>query len=273
MERRHVRLFNEYTQLAIFEDVYAEWKKTSPLFAINESDEWDSWLEDESMSSGEERALRQGLQVMSKPQMAALYLFALGKEEDEPGNYIKMIDGIDAFMYTDETDPSFSNITVPAMADAIGMNSDRTLTRTVNKFRNLIKGEGETVGEVLYNKVITAFEQFDKQNPTQLAILAAEAIQDASYTTNRDKAEERKEKTNVRAAERRQEKKLEGDTAAESIFKVVSALMSKGLSAEMAVKLAINRIAKETGYESTRLRNAYQKFVMSKGGPGGYYYA
>ena len=105
------------------------------------NEEGESWEDtDVEYSSGEMRAYSRGLQIMTKPQMAAIYLLAKGRCEEVGADYVKMIDGIQAFGYTDETDGTF-NITVPALADAIGMDSDRTLSYTLKKFENLIDDE------------------------------------------------------------------------------------------------------------------------------------
>src|SRR5210317_1398301 len=130
--------------------------------------------------------------------MAAIYLRALGIAEDEDaGKYIIMIPDVDKFGDYGE-DRSFE-ITVPAFADALGLDSYGTVSRTTNKFVNLITGEGETPSEAIYPKIVKYFEEFSNQNPSALASFAGQPIQDADFTKNRDKAAETITKSAARA--------------------------------------------------------------------------
>lgn len=256
---KHIKLYEEHKEDLIVNKIYENWKyKEDPMWTkLNEDNYFD---EDGKMTSGEERAFSRGLQIMTKPQMAAIYLFALGKSENVGADYVKMIDGMQDFGYFDETDKSFFNITVPALADAIGMDSDRTLSYTLSKFKNLIDGVGETSSQSLSDKLINAFNTMAALNPTEVAIHAAEAIQDSSNTTNRDKADSR----NVEASGKRQEaKKISADLglAIHSYAKDINA--NVGHDPAKSTRLAINKIAKEKNIDVAKLENMYRLYTKS----------
>lgn len=201
MKNKHIKLYEEIQLEALGLMIYeASIKRYNVSLRLNEQKEWDDDEQDE-MTSGERRAFERGLQVMTKPQMAALYLLAKGRSEDLGADYMKLIDGIEEFGYTDETDGSF-NITIPALADAIGMDSDRTLSYTQRKFQNMMGGLGETASQSLSPKLIEAYAALSQKDDTTIAAFAAGCIQDASNTTNRDSADSRREEANAKATTR-----------------------------------------------------------------------
>jgi hypothetical protein len=79
------------------------------------------------------RALAREMQIISKPQLGVLYLFALGKEEGDPFKYILRIPGMLDFADTDNS--GNPTITYAAFADAIGVNSMTTVSRTIKNRR------------------------------------------------------------------------------------------------------------------------------------------
>ena len=201
MKNKHIKLYEEIQLETLGLMIYeSSIKRYNRSLRLNEQREWDDDEEDE-MTPGERRAFERGLQIMTKPQMAALYLLAKGRSEDLGADYMKLIDGIEEFGYTDETDGSF-NITVPAMADAIGMMSDRTLNYTQRKFQNMMGGLGETASQSLSPKLRKAYAALSQKDNTTIAAFAASCIQDASNTTNRDTADSRREEANVSATAR-----------------------------------------------------------------------
>lgn len=203
MKNKHIKLYEDHQLeidcIMVYESIV---KKMDILNnTLNEQKDWDDDEEDE-MTPGERRAFDRGLQIMTKPQMAALYLLAKGRSEDVGADFLKLIDGIENFGYTDETDGSF-NITVPAMADAIGMDSDRTLNYTQRKFQNMIGGVGETISQSLSPKLIYAYDALSKMTDTKIAAIASNSIQDTSNTKNRDSADSRREEANTKASVRK----------------------------------------------------------------------
>ncbi len=265
--KNRIKLFEDFQEQytlenQVLEAVFSDWKNNLDfdLTSVYEYDEEIDLAEEPEYTKGEKAALARDFQIMTKPQMAALYLAALGLEEDDSkGKYLIMIPGIEDFGSFDEG--RAFELTTPAFADAIGLESFGTVTRTINKFSNLISGEGETVGEALYPKVVKAYEEFSKMNPTSIANLAAQALQDVSYTKNRDKAAEMMGKAALRA----QEKKQEMSKMGERVFTLIKALKNNPLfaDAKKAQRAAIMRIARETSMDPSKIDMALQKFLTS----------
>jgi hypothetical protein len=267
MKTKRIRLFEDFQEQYIkeneaLESAYADWKKNldfnlKSLFEYFLSEE----VEDEGYTSGEKAALARDFQILTKPQMAAIYLRALGiAEEEDGGKYIVMIPDLDQFGDFAE-DRSFQ-ITVPALADALGLDSYGTVSRTTNKFVNLITGEGETPSESIYPKIIKYFEEFSRQNPTSLASLAGQAIQDTTYTKNRDKAAETLTKSAAKAKQRKEDEIRLGD----SVFSLIKSLKQNPIFADpkKAQRAAIMRIARDSGLDPAKVDLALQKFLASK---------
>jgi len=187
--------------------------------SLNEQEEW--YEEERELTSGEKTAVARGLQLMTRSQMAAIYLWAKGKVEERGADYVKMITGIEPFGYIDETDGDF-RITIPAMADAIGMDSDRTLSYTISKFENLIKNIGETPSQSLSPKLIAAYNALSQMPTTNIVAYAGDSIQDPSNTMNRDAAETRRQSNRESAAESRQRRKQEDKTIVAALQQAVS---------------------------------------------------
>lgn len=268
MKASRIKLFEDFQEQytkenQVLEAVFLDWKNNLDidLNLLYEEVEVDlDLIEEPEYSSGEKAALARDFQIITKPQLAALYLAALGLEEDDSkGKYLIMIPGIEDFGSMDQS--RAFELTTPAFADAIGLESFGTVTRTINKFANLISGEGETVGEALYPKVVNAFNEFSKMNPTSVANIAAESLQDLSYSKNRDKATEMMGKAAMRA----QEKKQEIAKMGEKIFTLIKALKTNIAFADpkKAQKAAIMRIARETSIDPSKLEMALQKFLVS----------
>jgi len=201
---------------------------------------------------------------MTKPQMAAIYLLAKGKSEDVGADYVKMIDGVNAFGYTDEHDGSF-NITIPGLADAIGMDSDRTLSYTLKKFMNLIDGIGETISQSLSIKIISAYEALSQMNDVAVANIASRAIQDASYTKNRDAADSRKQVASDRAAAKRQEKKKQDEKISVAVHELVKEFKKQGKSPDKYSKIIFTLLSRDyPGMDKSRMYDAYVKWLRDR---------
>lgn len=214
---QRIKLFENFsTEEYEINKVYENWFNNnqdliSELYSINEAGENNNggepidqeqerdWLDDDTLSSGEMAALERDLQVISKPQLAALYLKALGQHEfGDPERlrgrrrrdelvredvYVTRIPGIEYFC---SEDFSTGNLFIgpSALSDAIGMESLGTTTRTINKFRLLLDGEfGGRYDEVVYKKIIEAFDYLRRQNLDAIQNIAAECIQDPDTST------------------------------------------------------------------------------------------
>lgn len=269
MKTKRIRLFEDFQEQYIkenevLESVYADWKNNldfnlKSLFEYFLNEEIED--EEEGYTSGEKAALARDFQILTKPQMAAIYLRALGiAEEEDGGKYIVMIPDLDQF--GDYAEDRAFQITVPALADALGLDSYGTVSRTTNKFVNLITGEGETPSESIYPKIIKYFEEFSRQNPTSLASLAGQAIQDTSYTKNRDKAAETLTKSAAKAKQRKEDEVRLG----ESVYSLIKSLKQSPIFSDgkKAQRAAIMRIARDSGVDPAKVDLALQKYLASK---------
>jgi len=264
---KKIKLFEEYSKKAyekelvdfIYEKIKNEFSSKEEHESLYEEDEY----EEGNLTSGERAAMARDNQVISKPQLAALYLKALGRSEGEDGAYLVMIDGIKDFGEFDPDSRAFK-ITVPALSDAIGLESMGTVHRTVNKFVNLIDGVGETQGEVLYPKVVSAYKEFSSMNPVQLSNLAANAIQKADeYTLNRDKAEAMKGNATIARAEKAKRDDLLGG----KVYSLINSLKSSSSIFKepgRAQKMAIKKISTETGDTEEKIKDLYKKYLVSR---------
>lgn len=271
---KNLKLFEQYnedyqTEMEITDSVFEDWKadQEEDLRSVFESDiyEDDDWEDDDvELSRGEKAAFARDFQIMSKPQLAALYLRALGKVNDNHyGTYTIMIDGIKDFGEIDKE--GVFNITTPAFADAIGLDSYVTASRTTKKFRNLITGEGETSGETIYKKIEDAFRQFNSRTPREVAALASEAIQDPMmFTKNRDAAIAQ----GPRSAAKRLEQKVNQIKLGEKVHSLVNSLKAISIyrnETAKAQRAAIAKIARELNLTIEKVQLAYDKFLKDRG--------
>ena len=272
---KKIKLFEQYTEdyqneMEIADSIYEDWKadQEEDLNSVFENDLYeddeDFGDDDAELTSGEKAALARDFQIMSKPQLAALYLRALGKVKDNHyGAYTIMIDGIKDFGEIDKE--GVFNITGPAFADAIGLDSAETVRRTIMKFRNLITGEGETSGEAIYPKIIKSFNEFNSRTPREIAGLASEVIQDhMMFTKNRDAAVA----AGPRAAAKRFEQKINQIKLGEKVFSLINSLKAVAIyknDTAKAQRAAIARLSRDLNITPEKVQLAYQKFLQDKG--------
>ena len=230
-------------------------------FKIYEDEDED--VNDTNLTKGEKAAMARDNQIISRPQLAALYLKALGRIEGEEGAYLIMIDGIKDFGKFNQNTRAFY-ITNSALADAIGLESTGTVYRTVNKFVNLIEEIGQTSSEIIYPKIALAYEKFSIMNPVQISNLAADCIQNSSeYTLNRDKAEA----INQASPDIRVEKLKSEDLTGGKVYSLINSLKSASSIFRQpgrAQKTAIEKISIETGETEEKIKNYYKKYLISR---------
>lgn len=201
---KKIKLFENYSSqnygIELEDLIYEKWASKNLNFlsllessSSEENPETLDWLDDEELTSGEMRALERDLQVITKEQLAALYLKALGQYEFgdpermkgrrskseviQEDTYVTGIPGIEEFCSEDWKSGKLF-IGPSALSDAIGLRSLGTVTRTVNKFRLLLEGEtGGRYDEVVYPKVVKAFDFFRSQSIETIQGIASEGIQ------------------------------------------------------------------------------------------------
>ena len=257
------RYLNETYENELVDFLYEKIQGKSFEIYEDEDEDEDEDVEDANLTRGEKAAMARDNQIISRPQLAALYLKALGRVEGEDGAYLIMIDGIKDFGKFDQNTRAFY-ITNPALADAIGLESTGTVSRTVNKFVNLIEEIGETSSEIIYPKITLAYEKFSIMNPVQISNLAADCIQNSSeYTLNRDKAEA----TNQASSGIRAEKIKSEDLIGGKVYSLTNSLKSAShifRQPGRAQRTAIKKIATETGETEEKIKNYYKKYLISR---------
>ena len=187
----------------------------------------------------------------------------LGKAKDNDyGAYTVMINGITPF--GNVNNEGVFNITNHAFADAIGLDSTVTVSRTLKKFKLLITGEGANSGESIYPKIINAFDQFKSKTPGQIAALAAEAIQDpATSTKNREAAAAAGPRTAAKNKERKADQIRLGETV-DLLVKSLKKTLIYSHQTARAERAAIAKISRDFGVTPERIQLAYQAFLNSK---------
>lgn len=258
--------FNEFEKFqkdlhSIFESVWNDPDLEQKIDLYLEND-GDSDLEGETLSPREKSILERGMNLLEEPQMAGLYLVALGEEEEDNFKYFGGIAGVDAFSSERTGGPYWSRA---AIADSLGIESPITAGRTIQKFKNMISGIGATSGEVLYPKIISAFKRFQEMQVGQLTNLAAEAVPEVSTDTARNKAAQTYDRAKQRKEEIRQEKIKTGRI----VFGMIKDLKDSGherfADISVAGPIALKKIAEETGESEERLMDCYNFYLESKG--------
>jgi hypothetical protein len=149
---------------------------------LNESVNSDK---EKPLTSGEKAALTKGLSVITQSQLAALYLVAkrrLAKREDRSGNFAgKMAQR----MGRNLAEEDFRDVTYGRLSDMLDMNT-LTVSRTTNKFMLLLQGIEGTYAEIVYDKIIKAFEKFEKMQDGEVMGVAGEALNLDADTTRED---------------------------------------------------------------------------------------
>lgn len=140
-------------------------------------------------SSGEKAAIQRGNDVLTKSQLAAMYLAAkdaMGRSEDTQGRGDSGLTR-NALKINKEENTDFQKLSAPRLGDVLDLKP-RTVSYTVSKFRLLLQGNREGIyGNDLYDKIINAFDEFEKMPAAEVYSLAMDAV-------NMDATTERSEK-------------------------------------------------------------------------------
>ena len=263
MKNTRIKLFEDFAIDLLVDKVYEEMMQNllheSSMVAMDDDDENYAG----ELTSGEKAAFARDFQILTPEQMTAIYLRALGKVEGDTGKYLVMIPGMDQFGATDKDSRSF-RITLPALSDAIGLESYTTAIRTTKKFVNLLNGITEDSSEAIYPKLIKAFNKFRDKSPSELAGVAANAIQDTSFTQNRAKAMDALDK----AAEYRKARKQSDINTGMKVYALINSLRTASpifSDIKKAQKSAIAKIASEINQDPEKIKTAYMEYLRSKG--------
>jgi len=263
MKTKHVKLYEDYSMeiraLRIYESTM---KKINASRRLNEQDEnedeFEEWLyTDDPLNAAERRAQGQGKQILNKRQMAVMYLAAKG--DDDHGDiteYIKIIPGLHNYDF----DMPKSHV-IGAIADAFGIDKDRTFDLTLRKFYNHITGKVEDPEVIAkhadYEKLRNNYYRFIEygDSPNDLALLLADAVQEVSADQRQqrvDDIETRRETTNQQANQRRTEVAAEHKQLAEEIHELVSQMKKGNVPLDMYSRMILNRKSEEIKHLTKR---------------------
>jgi hypothetical protein len=184
VKTKHVKLFEDLDNTGQFEepkDYHGAMKnmdEVEPEFQPPEEDE-DDQAEKAEMTAGELRAYEQGLDVLTVPQMAAMWIkakdriaYAEDRERIEDPAQKEVIANQRA---EDLKRGDWTKATYKTLAAALELK-DMTVTRTVTKFKRLILGQGGSESEVVYPKIIKANEKFSNMSDSEVRNLADSAV-------------------------------------------------------------------------------------------------
>jgi len=284
MKNKHIKMFEAFSseqeiENQLVEKIYQNWRSSyNPDFSIMENlgdedepkSELDIFDDSDTLTRGERAAAAREFQIMSRPQLGVLYLAALGENEGkDKGKYLIGIPGMEGFGYINPGTRYFE-ISVPAIADSIGLESSRTAARTIKKFVLLINGVREaTMEESIYPKLVKAFDDFSSVSTRELQMRAAAIIQNPEeYTLNRDQAETERQ---IAAEKRVKKKNMEmqiGDKVY-ALFKSLRAFKKPDGSQPFAnprkaFDKAIEKIASESGMAIEDVTTAYRNYLKKQ---------
>lgn len=212
----------------------------------------------QKLSSGEKAALTKGLDVITDSQMAALYLVAktrLAKREDQSDTYA----GRQAQkMNRDVSNDDFRDVTYGRLADLLNMKP-LTVSRTTNKFMLLMKGE-ERESEVLYAKIIEAFEKFKSMQEAEVLGLAQEAVDPNAST---DKSDAFRDKTSQQSAKTRENKISRDKAIGQSVKSLYNSLKGQ-FGEEKAARMSVSKVAGEKGLDPAAVKAIVQEFLKGE---------
>jgi hypothetical protein len=209
---------------------------------------------------GEKIALAQGLDVLTKSQLAAIYLAAkdaMGRSEDSRGRGDNALTR-NALKINKEINMDFQKLPAPRLADVLGLKP-RTVNYTMSKFRLLLQGNREgTESNVLYNKIIDAFDEFEKMQAGEVYALAMEAV---DINADFSRSEKYQEEVSMKA------KKTRGNTINRNNNIGFAALdlynnLKKYLG-ERTPKIVINKIASEYNLSENEIRTIIKGYLKN----------
>jgi hypothetical protein len=210
---------------------------------------------------GERRALAQGLDVMSKSQLAAIYLAAkdaLGRSEDTKGRGDTGLTR-NAIKINTEIQNDFRKVPASRLADLLDLKP-RTVSYTLSKYRLLLQGNREgTESNHLYDKLINAFDEFEKMPISEVFVLANEAINpNADFSRSEKFADE----VSAQAKKFREASLKRDKLLSISIVNMFNSLKSH-VGDEKAAKMALSKISTEKNIPIETLRTTIKTYLKN----------
>ena len=197
-------------------------------------------------SGGEKAAITRGNDVITKSQLAAMYLAAkdgMGRSEDTQGRGDSGMTR-NALKMNKEENTDFQKLSAPRLGDVLDLKP-RTVSYTLSKFRLLLQGTREGIpGNDLYDKIINAFDEFEDMMKNgrsgEVYSLAMDAV-------NMDAGTERSDKYDDELANQGRKSREKIQKRNEEIIRSTYDLYNKLRVAfgERAPKMVINKLSAE----------------------------
>lgn len=231
---KHLKLFEELNNDNVFNTESMNQSDTVEFQTIKTDSD-----QERKLSSGEKAALARDMDLITEPQLAALYLVAQAKiarsQDRSDISDFRAIQRIERNRGKED----FREVPYGRLADILNMKP-LTVSRTTNKFRLLILGE-ERPSEILYPKVISAFNQFKNMSPAEVQALADEAI---NYGADTNRSEEYADKISKQGEKTRENRANKVKAVGQAVKSLYTGLRSK-VGDEKAAKMTISKIASE----------------------------
>ena len=207
-------------------------------------------------SSGEQAAISRGNDVLTKPQLAAMYLAAkdaAGRSEDTRGRGDSGLTR-NALKMGKEENTDFQKLSAPRLGDVLGLKP-RTVSYTISKFRLLLQGNREGIfGNDLYDKIINAFDEFkgmeDQGLSGELYSLASEAVNMDAGTEISDKWAEETSDQGRKTREKIQKRNAKIIQATYDLYNQL-----RGVLGDKAPKAVVNKLSTEYKLSPEDLRS------------------
>jgi hypothetical protein len=207
--------------------------------------------EEKPLSSGERAALKQGLDLITTPQMASLYLVAkyrLAKREDKSSTFAGQMA---QKMNRKVEEEDFRALPYGRLADVLDMNP-LTVSRSTNKFMHLLQGT-ETASEILYPKIINAFDEFEKMQEGEVWAIAEEAINMLADTSKSDAFGEKNSEEGKKARDKAKKEQKEMGRAIRSLFLTLKETFKS--EPIKAAKMTATKLSSELGLSVDKIKD------------------
>lgn len=236
---KHIKLFESFQKEQeleelkihmIAERVFSNLKKNgidfssigSRLYEQETIGELYDWIYKEvEPNVAELRAAQQGKQILTRPQLAATYLYAKGvhQEPSDATEFIQVIPGLEEYAFQGLPKYQLNSV----IAEVFGIDSDGTFTRTVNKFSNHITDDVNnpevTRSEADYIKVRDAYYFLSRFGNNDIALALGDAVKaEANVDQRLDQAIDRQEEVTARNLKNQQRRKQDDLKIGQAIF-------------------------------------------------------
>lgn len=133
----------------------------------------------ENFTSGEKAAASRGNDVITREQLAAMYIFAkemVNRNEDTRGRGDNALTRNAIKMNANTTMDDFRKLPSTRLADVLDLKP-RTVSRTISKFKMIFNGNRQgTASESISPKYLKSFDEFSSMQIAEVLTMANEAI-------------------------------------------------------------------------------------------------